>query len=240
MGRDVCEILPDDRSGVGETSCVTLYGYCDFTLDGRPYYVGIGCERRTKIRRRNQKHTVIANKHGFVRKILVTLVGERIQVWSSLCEWEKSQIIALGTLHQEGQIGCNFTIGGDGIVGFKRVKSESERKKISDSKKKLYSSADERRRLGESIRLAKSDPVKHRNHCEGQRKRYADPAQRQKAFEVNVQKKRVQQFTSDGSFIQEFPSMSTAVRETGILNIKQVAAGRRKLAGGFVWKYVED
>lgn len=43
----------------------------------------------------------------------------------------------------------------------------------------------------------------------------------------------------DGEFIKEFPGMSEAARETGILIscISKVCLGQRKTAGGYVWKY---
>jgi len=123
---------------------------------------------------------------------------------------------------------------GDIYIG----KNISERKKISESKKKLYSDYRERKKLGDAIRVAKSDPIKYQNHCLGQKKRYSDLKERQKMHDANTQKKCVRQFTLDGQFIKEFPSVSIAVQKTGILNIKQVAAGKRPKAGGFVWKYV--
>lgn len=234
MGKNGRKIRDSSEDGIE-----TLYGYCDFTSDGRPYYVGIGCLRRVKILRRNKKHTNVSKKHGQVRKILIEMTGQKNSIWKELCEWEGAQIKALETLHREGHIGCNFTIGGDGVRGFKRVKSDAERKKISESKKSLYANHFERRRLGDAIKLAKSDPVKHRNHCLGQQMRYANPVQRQKAQDVNHQKKKVQQLSLDGRVVCEFVSASEAIRKTGILNIKSVAQGKREFAGGYRWKYVD-
>ena len=143
-----------------------------------------------------------------------------------------------GTKHEIGNLGCNFTDGGEGVKGFKRFKSEEERKKISDSKKRLYSDPLERKKLGEAIHKAKLDPVKLQNSCDAQKKRYEDPVNRQKMHDTNTQKKRVQQLTPEGEIVAEFPSMSYAVRSTGVLNVKTCCQGKRKFAGGFMWRYV--
>lgn len=49
----------------------------------------------------------------------------------------------------------------------------------------------------------------------------------------------VLQFTKDGKFIKEYPSMREAERQTGIKAIYQVCLGKkyRKTAGGYIWKY---
>ena len=47
------------------------------------------------------------------------------------------------------------------------------------------------------------------------------------------------QFTKDGEFIKEWPSLSEAHRQLGIAyqNICKCLKGRRNHAGGFVWRY---
>ena len=51
----------------------------------------------------------------------------------------------------------------------------------------------------------------------------------------------VLQFTKDGKFVNEFPSISEAARCTGINqgNICSCCKGRFKSAGGYIWKYHE-
>jgi hypothetical protein len=216
----------------------TLYGYCDYTSDGRPYYVGIGCSRRIKIKQRNKKHTNVAAKHGWERRVELTFHGDYDVIWSQLCEWETETIRAYDTLHRLDHIGCNFTIGGDGIRGFKRVKSEDERRKISLNKTILYADPNQRKKLGEAISKAKADPVKLQHHVKAQQRRYADPDERHKAHLANTQKKRVRQMTLDGHVVAEFPSLSYAIQKTGVKNIKLVCHGKRKVAGGYRWCYI--
>ncbi len=217
----------------------TLYGYCDYTDDGRPYYVGIGCARRLKIQGRNKKHTNVAHKHGWTRHVEISLRGTYDTIWAQLCEWETQTIRALDTMHRPGHIGCNFTSGGDGIRGFKRIKGEAERLKISQSKKALYADPVARQKLGEAIRRAKAEPDKLQRHAVAQQKRYSDPHERHKAHLANTQRKRVRQLTLSGDVIAEFSSLSYAIQATGVKNIKLVCQGKRSVAGGYRWCYID-
>ena len=214
------------------------YGYCDYTNDQQPFYVGIGCLTRILRKHRNRKHRAISQNHGQNRKILIAFIGNQALIWHRLCEWEVETIQTKKTLHETGLLGCNFTFGGDGIVGFKRIKSEEERYKISQSKTKLYANLQERRKLGDAIRLAKSDPIKYQRHCDAQKLRYSDPKERVKARVSNTQKKRVRQFASDGILIAEYDSAAVAIQATGVVNLKSVCRGERLSAGGYYWEYV--
>ena len=51
--------------------------------------------------------------------------------------------------------------------------------------------------------------------------------------------KKILQFTKSGEFIREWPSMREAERELGIAqsSICRCCNGKRKYAGGYVWKY---
>lgn len=53
--------------------------------------------------------------------------------------------------------------------------------------------------------------------------------------------KKVEQIDiKTGKVIKVYESVSQALRETGITNIGSVANGRRKSAGGFGWKFLDD
>ena len=216
------------------------FGYCDYTLDGAPYYVGIGNVTRVRcLHRNNKKHTNVSNKHGQRRHIECVA----IRSYDLLIEWEKQKIAEFGTYHYEHPdgLGSNFTTGGEGSPNHKqstRIKSEEERHKISQSKILLYSDPYERKKLGDAIRRAKAEPEKLQRHAEAQQKRYSDPNERHKAHLTNTQRKCVQQLTHEGVIIAEFTSMSYAVQQTGITNIKQCCQGKRQFAGGFRWRYV--
>lgn len=49
----------------------------------------------------------------------------------------------------------------------------------------------------------------------------------------------VLQFSKDGEFIREWDCMSTAMKAIGTNHIPDVCRGRRKTAGGFIWKFKE-
>lgn len=52
-------------------------------------------------------------------------------------------------------------------------------------------------------------------------------------------KKTVLQFSKDGEFIKEYPSIREAARQTKInhSSVIQCCKGQRKTAGGYVWQY---
>lgn len=54
--------------------------------------------------------------------------------------------------------------------------------------------------------------------------------------------KTVLQYTKDGQFIAEYPSMMEASRKTGINNscICMCCSGKRNSTGGFIWKYKNE
>lgn len=51
--------------------------------------------------------------------------------------------------------------------------------------------------------------------------------------------KPIIQYTKDGNFIKEYPSINDAIRETGICSIMDNLRNRQRTAGGYVWKYKE-
>ena len=61
--------------------------------------------------------------------------------------------------------------------------------------------------------------------------------------ENSLLKKAIQCYDKEtGSFIKEFSSASEAAREMNIVqsNICECATGKRKSAGGYIWKYVKE
>ena len=57
---------------------------------------------------------------------------------------------------------------------------------------------------------------------------------------IKVISKSVKQYTKDGIFIAEYESVSEAERQTGICHssISEYCNGKRKSAGGYIWKYL--
>lgn len=106
--------------------------------------------------------------------------------------------------------GYNRTCGGDGgYMHGKHQKIES-RKKISDARKKAGFSAEHKQHISD----AKS----------GEKHHFA---------------KKVYQYTKDGIFIKEwnYMSLASSVLKINKANIGETCNGKRKSAGGYVWKY---
>ena len=59
---------------------------------------------------------------------------------------------------------------------------------------------------------------------------------------AKTQGKPIQQLTRDGKIVAEFWSMHEADRKLGITfkNISACVRGKRKTAGGYIWKYKEE
>lgn len=66
--------------------------------------------------------------------------------------------------------------------------------------------------------------------------------EKQKGKQLNRkdQSKPVLQYTFDGEFVAEYPSIHEAKRQTGITNISFCCSCKRKSAGGYIWKYKEN
>lgn len=58
-----------------------------------------------------------------------------------------------------------------------------------------------------------------------------------KKASIELNSKPVMQFDKAGNFVKEYPSAEEALRMTGINHICDVANGKRKTAGNFVWKW---
>ena len=59
---------------------------------------------------------------------------------------------------------------------------------------------------------------------------------------VEARKRKINQYTLDGSFVKTFESITAASKATGVTrqNISKVLCGERRNAGGFKWDYKEE
>lgn len=73
------------------------------------------------------------------------------------------------------------------------------------------------------------------------KKHYNEKKEKFRKACVESVSKPVLQFTKDGQFVAEYPSISEASRQTAIhlSNIASCCRGKRKTAGGFIWKNKE-
>jgi hypothetical protein len=112
--------------------------------------------------------------------------------------------------------------------------SEETRKKLSEKSKGhrawnkgLTASDETKRKISESLKGNNRHLGHH--HIEETKKKISEKGNR----------KTVLQFTKDGQFIKEYPSVREASKQNGIRSssISNCCLGRNKSAGGFVWKY---
>jgi len=112
---------------------VSFYGYKHWTLEEPPrcFNVGKGLRKRpTSSRSRSHKWHAIVKRYGLRVEICIGPTTN-----AEACTWETEQIDAVGTFstnhsHDDpNDIGCNFTRGGEGVIG--RKHDEATRQRIS-------------------------------------------------------------------------------------------------------------
>lgn len=159
-----------------------FYVYVDFRGDdGKPFYVGKGSGKRVKKEKRNPLHTNIKNKHGIIREVVFETNSEQESF-----EKEIQLIGELQTHIDHGNGGANFTLGGEGISGYKFT--EEQREKSSELNKKLWEDPEIRAMIKEKQRLGWEDPEIRKNQSEKIKKIWEDPERRKKLSE-SVKKK---------------------------------------------------
>lgn len=162
-------------------------------------------------------------------------------------EWER--LLIREWKCTDSRYGYNIALGGEG----NEMYSPQMKKKMSESAIKRN-----------------QDPIKFANICEGNRRRWkrrekhektakglnsyysANPDRRKqiskerKQFFIDHPEKKktrkVNQYSLDGTFVQAWNNMTEAGKEYGTSsqNISAVCAGRRKTAGGYVWRYSDE
>lgn len=122
-------------------------------------------------------------------------------------------------------------------------KTEEHRKKISDShvgeKNPMFG-----KHLSEETKKKLSESHTGKHHSEESRKRISESLtgrtlseETRKKMADSKPKNPVLQFSKDGEFIAEYPSIMEAERQTGCSHIYGCCKGTRKSCGGFIWKY---
>lgn len=107
------------------------YVYVDWTTEPspRPFYVGKGTVARVQRVLRSKHHSAVMRKYGLERKVLVSFLAER-----DALDHEIELIAEHHTYVYDSRyngIGCNHTVGGDGISGFKHSVEAVESNRVA-------------------------------------------------------------------------------------------------------------
>jgi len=180
-----------------------------------PFYIGIGSDatyrRANEATRRNSYWSNIA-KNGYDVDILFDDLS-----WETACEKEAEFILLYGRRDLGTGILANMTNGGEGLISPNKEIREKKRQSMlgkntgdSNGMKQI-----EARLKVSNSRMGKYMGDEHPRH------------------------KKILCFNLNNEFICEYNSIMSAQRETGIANnnIVKVLKGKRKTAGGFIWKY---
>ena len=121
-----------------------------------------------------------------------------------------------------------YNISSYGGSSYKRT--EEHRKKISEAHTGKHLSEETRKKISES-KTGEKHPMFGKHFSEEHNNKISQ------SKGVNG----ILQFSKDGEFIAEYPSIHEAERNTGCnnCNICNCCKGNRKSAGGFIWKYKE-
>lgn len=148
---------------VMERNDVRFYGYKHWTLEEFPrcFYVGKGLRKRPYSDRRSKKwHAIVAHYGLRVEVVCGPLTN------TAVCDWEVENILYEGTFstnhhHNSDDIGCNFTLGGDGVSG--RFVSDDARKRIGAAQRGLSKSREVREKISNALKDRKlSDETRQR------------------------------------------------------------------------------
>ena len=152
--------------------------------------------------------------------------------------------------------GYNLTLGGDGVKGV--IMTEDVRKRISESSKKRTFSTETRKRMSESAKgrsgywkgkhRSKETKKKLSEKIKGQhygcwKGKHFSEEHKRKLSEAYKRRtppniKKVNKYDLNGNFIKKYDCMKDAVKENPkASNISAVCKGKRKQAGGFIWKF---
>ena len=100
-----------------------------------------------------------------------------------------------------------------------------------------YKRTDKTRRKNSEAHTGEKNPMYGKHHSEDTKRKMSE-AHKEKIY---ANTKPILQFSKDGEFIAEYPSIMEASRQTGCNNshIGSCCKGERKSTGGYIWKYKE-
>lgn len=241
---NVNEKVCNNRSGI----------YAIVNIKTEKFYIGSAVNFRTRKNKhlsllRAGNHDCIHlqrsyNKHG--EDVFVFKVLEYVENKNNLLDVEQKY---LDIYFPTGILYNILPIAGSSL-GYKHTE-EAKRKiafaasNISDETRVRMSIANRGRTVSEETRKKRSESLKGKKHTEETKLKMSLIQQnrsietRRKLSEANS--KSVCQFDKENNLLASYYSLQQANEETGInySNISAVCLGKRKYAGGFIWKYLE-
>jgi group I intron endonuclease len=128
----------------------------------------------------------------------------------------------------------------------RKAHGEKVKEALKNSEKwKLALAENRAQRKGVPIRAGSRTEEHRKKISEGVKKWYEnnsteDIHKKQSKIMTGINGKRVNQYTNEGTYINEYPSIAEGARQNGLTrkNVQACVSGRSKTAGGFMWKYV--
>lgn len=115
--------------------------------------------------------------------------------------------------------------------------STNEGYNISTYDRSSYKRTDKTRKKMSEAQTGEKNPMFGKHFSEEHRRKISEANK----GNINIPTKPVLQYSKSGEFIAEYPSIMEASRQTGCNNshICECCEGKRKSAGGFIWKCKE-
>lgn len=213
-----------------------LYNYVDFMRDGTAIYVGKGLLSRVLDRSpRNSKHSRVIDKYDVLRMVVCSVSRQQND---DCLQNEQRLITNLQTYHKDSHLGCNFTRGGEGSLGW--VPSDETKLRISESvRANGFTWSDDDRQRMSLQRRGKS----HRAWTLAERQVLSQRALQREPYVDGIKEfvprwaRAVVQRNSDGTF-KTFSSVSVASRSvSGQRNALRGAIVKGTSYKSYTWEY---
>jgi len=221
---------------MGEKDSNRFYGYKHWTLEEvqRCFYVGKGQKDRPFHRKsRNHKWKAIAKRLGCRVEVCIgPILHEKVLLWETFNIIEENTYTNNFHYNDDFDIGCNFSYGGIGPIGW--TVTEETRKKMSIAATGKKQSEEHKRNNKASNSIA-------------QKKAWEKPGRKERQSEAvsGIKSGRhhsVNCYTKSFKYIATYPCITDAEKQTNACHshIRQVCLGNRPYAKGYIWRYVED
>lgn len=185
---------------------------------------------KKKERERNQKQKEAVSTPEFKQKISELMRGEKNPWYGKhLSEEHRRKLSESHIGIHAGEKHPMYGKKGENNPNFGSHRTEETKRRISEANKGKVFSMESRIKMSKSHKGMKTSK---------------ETREKQSKNHINNPSlsKRVLQYTKDGQFIAEYPSLSEAERKTKVstCSISRCCSGQLKSAGGSIWKYLNE